>query len=282
MISYKINPDNKRKNYSAYITYSKEREAALAILCVDSLMIKGKIIRAFFGTTKYCSYFLNNSKCQNLEKCFFLHQLANDDDIILDSERDFTYNQHLNLSKKILKLSSPEDIEILRKMEKPKKNVFPPVEYIFMSEEEKEKYLEKRGISYIKNYNNEKDERLLNNINNNDLEEKYYDNCDYSINSVNISDKYNNNRDININEQKSLSNSSYLKGDIYIDMYKDPLFLSKIFSNSIKHILLAKPYFNNINSDFLKKMEFDYFKKDLMNQGINIYSLLNGCLDCIN
>jgi len=50
-----------------------------------------------------------------------LHQLANDDDIILDSERDFTYNQHLNLSKKILKLSSPEDIEILRKMEKPKK-----------------------------------------------------------------------------------------------------------------------------------------------------------------
>ena len=282
MISYKINPDNKRKNYSAYITYSKEREAALAILCVDSLMIKGKIIRAFFGTTKYCSYFLNNSKCQNLEKCFFLHQLANDDDIILDSERDFTYNQHLNLSKKILKLSSPEDIEILRKMEKPKKNVFPPVEYIFMIEEEKEKYLEKRGISYIKNYNNEKDERLLNNINNNDLAEKYYDNCDYSINSVNISDKYNNNRDININEQKSLSNSSYLKGDIYIDMYKDPLFLSKIFSNSIKHILLAKPYFNNINSDFLKKMEFDYFKKDLMKQGINIYSLLNGCLDCIN
>ena len=282
MISYKINPDNKRKNYSAYITYSKEREAALAILCVDSLMIKGKIIRAFFGTTKYCSYFLNNSKCQNLEKCFFLHQLANDDDIILDSERDFTYNQHLNLSKKILKLSSPEDIEILRKMEKPKKKVFPPVEYIFMSEEEKEKYLEKRGISYIKNYNNEKDERLLNNINNNDLEEKYYDNCDYSINSVNISDKYNNNRDININEQKSLSNSSYLKGEIYIDMYKDPLFLSKIFSNSIKHILLAKPYFNNINSDFLKKMEFDYFKKDLMKQGINIYSVLNGCLDCIN
>ena len=121
MISYKINPDNKRKNYSAYITYSNEREAALAILCVDSLMIKGKIIRAFFGTTKYCRYFLNNSQCPNSENCFFL-----------------------------------------------------------------------------------------------------------------------------------------------------------------QHILLAKPYFNNINSDFLKKMEFDYFKKDLMKQGINIYFLLNGCLDCIN
>ena len=193
MISYKINPDNKRKNYSAYITYSNEREAALAILCVDSLMIKGKIIRAFFGTTKYCRYFLNNSQCPNSENCFFLHQLANDDDIILDSERDFSYNQHLNLSKKILKLNSPEGIELLRQMEKPEKNVFPSVEFIFMSEEEKERYLGKGDISYIKNYNNEKDERLLNNINNNDLEEKYYDNCDYSINSVNISDKYNNN-----------------------------------------------------------------------------------------
>ena len=115
-----------------------------------------------------------------------MHQLANDDDIILDSERDFSYNQHLNLSKKILKLNSPEGIELLRQMEKPEKNVFPSVEFIFMSEEEKERYLGKGDISYIKNYNNEKDERLFNNINNNDLEEKYYDNCDYSINSVNI------------------------------------------------------------------------------------------------
>lgn len=52
-----MNPDTKTKKYSAYITYSNEREAALAILCVDSLMIQGKIIRAFFGTTKYCKYF---------------------------------------------------------------------------------------------------------------------------------------------------------------------------------------------------------------------------------
>ena len=61
IISSKMNPDTKTKKYSAYITYSNEREAALAILCVDSLMIQGKIIRAFFGTTKYCNYFLNNT-----------------------------------------------------------------------------------------------------------------------------------------------------------------------------------------------------------------------------
>ena len=55
-ISYKINQDIK-KVYSAYITYSNETEAACAILCVDSLLFDGKILRAFFGTTKYCSFF---------------------------------------------------------------------------------------------------------------------------------------------------------------------------------------------------------------------------------
>ena len=44
MIIYKINPENGKKSYSAYITYSNEKEAALAILCVDSLLIEGKII----------------------------------------------------------------------------------------------------------------------------------------------------------------------------------------------------------------------------------------------
>ena len=292
MINYKVNPDNNRRNYSAYFTYSNEREAALAILCVDSIMIKGKIIRAFFGTTKYCSYFLNNSKCPNSEKCFFLHQLATDKDIILDSERVFSYNQHLNLSKKILKLNIPENIEILKKMEKPKKNVFPFVDFIFMSEEEKENYFAKRSISYIKNFNN-RDNGFLNNVNNDNFEEKHTNSCNNSVNNVINTDENNthrnnnslNEKDIYINENKSLSIPLYFKSEMYINKYKDPLDtldLPKIFSNSIKHILLAKPYFNNINDDILKKMEFEYFKKDLMKQGININYLLNGCLDCIN
>ena len=100
VLSCKINPDNNKKVYSAYITYSNEREAAYAILCVDSLLIEGKIIRAFFGTTKYCKSFLNNSECQNLNKCLFLHQLINDKDLIIDNNSVFSYDEHLNLSKK--------------------------------------------------------------------------------------------------------------------------------------------------------------------------------------
>ena len=72
MITYKINPIDNRKLYSAYISYSKDREAALAILCADSLLIDGKLMRVFFGTNKYCHYFLNNQKCPKINSCWFL------------------------------------------------------------------------------------------------------------------------------------------------------------------------------------------------------------------
>ena len=62
ILSRKRNPENNKEAYSVYITYENKIEAASAILCIDSLLIDGKIIRAFFGTTKYCNSFLNSYK----------------------------------------------------------------------------------------------------------------------------------------------------------------------------------------------------------------------------
>jgi len=44
-------------SYSAYVTYSKPYEASIAILSLDDKMIDNHLIRASFGTTKYCSFF---------------------------------------------------------------------------------------------------------------------------------------------------------------------------------------------------------------------------------
>ena len=107
--TYKRKPSNNKKVYSVYITYSNEREAAYAILCVDSLLIQGKIIRAFFGTTKYCNYFLNNQVCPNFDKCIFLHQPINDKDIIIDNNMIFSYDEHITLAKKIINYSDPKN-----------------------------------------------------------------------------------------------------------------------------------------------------------------------------
>ena len=58
--------------------------------------------------------------------------------------------------------------------------------------------------------------------------------------------------------------------------------MHKIFKNSINHILHAKPFFIKINNEkLLKEIEFNYIKSELNKKGINIYNLLDGCLDCI-
>ena len=101
----KINENNK-ENYSVYITYENEIEAVCAILCADSLLIFRKVIRVFFGTTKYCNYFLKNKKCPNPKKCMYLHELVTDEKLIIEPDDNFSFDQHLNLSKKIIEQSN--------------------------------------------------------------------------------------------------------------------------------------------------------------------------------
>ncbi|CAJ0836540.1 490_t:CDS:10 [Entrophospora sp. SA101] len=56
-----------------YITYVKKEDAAKAIAAVDGSVSDGKILRANYGTTKYCTYYLRNMVCQN-PNCMYLHE----------------------------------------------------------------------------------------------------------------------------------------------------------------------------------------------------------------
>ncbi|KAI8799448.1 RING/Ubox like zinc-binding domain-containing protein [Cladochytrium replicatum] len=56
-----------------YITFQRKEDAAKAIESIDGSSYDGKVIRAQFGTTKYCSYFLKNQACQN-PGCQYLHE----------------------------------------------------------------------------------------------------------------------------------------------------------------------------------------------------------------
>lgn len=49
-------------SYGAYVTYSDPSEAALAILGIEQLNMDNRLLRASFGTTKYCSFFLKGQK----------------------------------------------------------------------------------------------------------------------------------------------------------------------------------------------------------------------------
>ncbi|CAG8710231.1 11106_t:CDS:2, partial [Dentiscutata erythropus] len=56
-----------------YITYVRKEDAARAIAAVDGSNSDGKVLRASYGTTKYCTYYLRSMVCQN-PNCMYLHE----------------------------------------------------------------------------------------------------------------------------------------------------------------------------------------------------------------
>ncbi|KAG0211688.1 transcriptional repressor general negative regulator of transcription subunit 4 [Mortierella sp. GBA30] len=62
-----------------YITYVRKEDAAKAIAAIDGSIWDGKILRASYGTTKYCTYYLRGMSCQN-PGCMYLHEPGEDAD----------------------------------------------------------------------------------------------------------------------------------------------------------------------------------------------------------
>ncbi|XP_012082267.1 uncharacterized protein LOC105642163 isoform X2 [Jatropha curcas] len=62
-----------------YITYSKEEEAVRCIQSVHSFALEGRILRACFGTTKYCHAWLKNMPC-SIPDCLYLHEFGAQED----------------------------------------------------------------------------------------------------------------------------------------------------------------------------------------------------------
>ena len=125
---------SKKKSKSAYITFSSNEEAAYAILAVDSIEIDGQIVRAFFGTSKYCVHFLNNEECFNKEKCMFIHELADDNDI-LGINSKFGYSEHIKLAKKIINYDSLFTQNYISNLKLNFHTILPKITVIYSKEE---------------------------------------------------------------------------------------------------------------------------------------------------
>ena len=95
-------------------------------------MIDNHIIRASFGTTKYCSYFLKGIECTNKE-CLFLHKLAGENDIIKRGELTVNkniFNEQHKYAIKIADIFNPEVKKKILSMKK-RKTVFPSPDIIY-------------------------------------------------------------------------------------------------------------------------------------------------------
>ncbi|KAG2585143.1 hypothetical protein PVAP13_6KG373500 [Panicum virgatum] len=72
-------------NISVYITYAKEAEAIRCIQAVHNFVLEGKVLRACFGTTKYCHAWLRNLTCGNPD-CLYLHEVGGQEDSFTKDE----------------------------------------------------------------------------------------------------------------------------------------------------------------------------------------------------
>lgn len=123
-------------SYSAYVTYTKAEEASIAILSLDNTIIDNHLIRASFGTTKYCSFYLKRMECTNRD-CLFLHKKANENDIIkredLNVNKNIFYEQQL-YAIKIADVYNPLVKKRILKATKVSNAIFPTPDQIYQNE----------------------------------------------------------------------------------------------------------------------------------------------------
>ncbi|KAI8882815.1 hypothetical protein K501DRAFT_250702 [Backusella circina FSU 941] len=62
-----------------YVTFARKEDAAKAIDELNGMELEGKSIRASYGTTKYCTYYLRHMSCPN-PNCMYLHEPGDDVD----------------------------------------------------------------------------------------------------------------------------------------------------------------------------------------------------------
>lgn len=64
---------------SAYVTFIYKEDAKASIQSLEGFWIDGHLLRASFGTTKYCNNFIRGMPCNNPD-CVYLHEMGDDED----------------------------------------------------------------------------------------------------------------------------------------------------------------------------------------------------------
>eukprot|EP00898_Chlorokybus_atmophyticus_P004009 jgi/Chlat1/4609/Chrsp290S04348 len=70
---------------SAYVTFAREEDAMACIAAIDGTIHQGRLVRACFGTTKYCNAFLRHVPCNNPD-CLYLHDVGVEEDSFTKEE----------------------------------------------------------------------------------------------------------------------------------------------------------------------------------------------------
>jgi CCR4-NOT transcription complex subunit 4 len=78
-ISNRKSPDGQHHSLGIYVTFETQEEAMRCIQAVHGSHNGDRVLKAQHGTTKYCSAWLKNEKCNN-PGCMFLHEQGDEED----------------------------------------------------------------------------------------------------------------------------------------------------------------------------------------------------------
>ena len=212
--TYNLNGIN-GPSYSCYITYSNETESSIAILALNNAIINNHLIKASYGTTKYCIHFLNKTTCLNKD-CVFLHYFANDNDILYRDEMinnknifEYQYLMAIQLSN-IFNVNKKFELENIKNQ----KTIFPNAYSVYNKD---------IVLSYIKQ---------------NMINDKLYkfENLNFDINKIYLSK--NKSRFSFVNEKDNNINSIY--------KIEVPISLQHFISENLRYSIICKKEQNEI------------------------------------
>ena len=252
--------DNK-SFHSAYITFEKDEQAAYCILAVDSIKIKNNLVRAFFGTTKYCNNFLKGYACLN-KNCKFMHYFADKNNDIVINEIKFGYSEHINLAKKIIGFGSIKSYEYIQKnFDLNIKHTLPDIRHIYSIEHinDKNKNHRRKQSTSSNNSSNNSTENSSDNNNN-------FDNISNDINELIkgiLDDTSYEKINLDKNENKNKKKIENVKSEKEELEQKTSFFQNKNISKIIDGLLKRRSFFKQfekyeIGKDMIQKCENDF------------------------
>ena len=85
--------DKSGSSVSVYVTFQRKEDATKCIAALDGATVDGNTLRAAYGTTKYCTAFLQHRQCQN-PNCMYLHSEQDQDDTESHTREEAVNIQH--------------------------------------------------------------------------------------------------------------------------------------------------------------------------------------------
>ena len=272
ILTNKIEHKTNNRSNSAYITFYTCEQAAYAVLSVDSIKIDNMLVRAFFGTTKYCNHFLNNFRCFNSDKCMFLHEIADPNDIITEDTK-FGYSEHIKLAKKIIGFGSIQSQMYVKNNANRNRTVLPTISTIYQKNDiiiktqnhRRKKSNENNNMNNLNNNSNNETQSSSNSFHSNSSNDSNYynnennNNKEISIYSL-LNEEFNKNNNNSLFKSKNKSRFNFVNNNMDINKYKnEKIHVPKIIKDVVDELSSRISFFIPMNKyKPIKNLEINF------------------------